>query len=89
MVAPAFIQLVDLLLSLPASSADCERGFSLTQWRGGYLLAGGALAYFGAPPPPPPPPPAQPRKLRSYVYEYQICKYMRAHALTEQSVHVR
>ena len=31
MVAPAFIQLVDLLLSLPASSADCERGFSLTK----------------------------------------------------------
>ena len=36
---------------------------SCDQWRGGYLLAGGALAYFGAPPPPP----AQPRKLRSYV----------------------
>ena len=25
------MQLVDLLLSLPASSADCERGFSLTK----------------------------------------------------------
>ena len=25
------LQLVDLLLSLPASSADCERGFSLTK----------------------------------------------------------
>ena len=29
------LQLVDLLLSLPASSADCERGFSLAKsdWR--------------------------------------------------------
>eukprot|EP00731_Ephydatia_muelleri_P008522 Em0004g860a len=28
---PNVLQLVDLLLSLPASSADCERGFSLTK----------------------------------------------------------
>ena len=28
---PNVLQLMDLLLSLPASSADCERGFSLTK----------------------------------------------------------
>ena len=28
---PNVLQLVDLLLSLPASSADCERGFSLVK----------------------------------------------------------
>ena len=28
---PNVLQLIDLLLSLPASSADCERGFSLTK----------------------------------------------------------
>ena len=30
---PNVLQLMDLLLSLPASSADCERGFSLTKVR--------------------------------------------------------
>ena len=40
------------------------------QWRGGYLLAGGALAYFGAPPPP--------AQHASYarMYEKIITKYV-------------
>ena len=31
-VCPNVLHFVDLLLSLPASSADCERGFSLTKF---------------------------------------------------------
>ena len=59
------------LIDVMYRSIDTKKGPSIDtkgpsidtkQWRGGYLLTGGALAYFGAPPPT-----GATRKLRSYV----------------------
>ena len=35
----------------PTGDPRAGKNGPYSQWRGGYLLAGGALAYFGAPPP--------------------------------------